>query len=40
MEKQKARENDLIYATPTPTPAADATWLEVKELEVNNLILA
>lgn len=31
----KAMDNDIIYSTPTPTPSADATWLEEKELDVN-----
>ena len=25
----------MIFTTPTPTPNFDATWLEVKELEVS-----
>ena len=28
-------ESDNIYSTPTPTPGADATWLEVRELEAH-----
>ena len=28
-------EADNIYSTPTPTPGADATWLEERELEAH-----
>ena len=34
---EKAMEDGVIYSTPTPTPGADATWLEIKELEVGIL---
>ncbi|XP_067656775.1 cilia- and flagella-associated protein 43-like isoform X1 [Haliotis asinina] len=32
-KKQEAIDQDIIYKTPTPTPKADATWLEERELE-------
>lgn len=31
---EQAIETDTIFSTPTPVPAGDATWLEVKEMEV------
>ena len=30
----EAIAEDNIYSTPTPTPSADATWLELKDMEV------
>ena len=38
MAIEKAIENDDIYVTPSPTPDANATWAEMKELEVRQLI--
>ena len=34
MAIEKSIESDSIYVTPTPTPDANATWVEMKELEV------
>ena len=31
----KAIEEDDIFNTPTPVPGADATWMEIKELEAH-----
>ena len=39
MAIEKAIENDDIYITPSPTPDANATWAEAKELEVRKIIL-
>ena len=38
MAIEKAIENDHIYITPSPTPDANATWAEAKELEVRQII--
>ena len=39
MAIEKAIENDDIYITPSPTPDANATWAEAKELEVRQIIV-
>ncbi len=36
LQIEAAIESDSIYTTPTPSPGNDATWAEVKELEVSN----
>jgi len=33
-EIEKAIENDLIYTPAPPVPAEDATWQEIKRIEV------
>ncbi len=38
LQIEEAIEKDSIYTTPTPSPGNDATWAEVKELEVSNLV--
>ena len=35
---EKAMEEDAIYSTPTPTPSADSTWLEQREIEVSSYL--
>ncbi|XP_064602614.1 cilia- and flagella-associated protein 43-like isoform X2 [Liolophura sinensis] len=35
LEKERALASDEIYTTPTPTPGADATWLECREIEAH-----
>ncbi|XP_064629915.1 cilia- and flagella-associated protein 43-like isoform X2 [Lineus longissimus] len=34
-EKPKTPEAEEVYTTPTPTPGADSTWIEIREMEAH-----